>query len=85
MPKRSACLATTTVCDATCVLLRLEILCPHIGLVVEPDLRDENSEQAENDGKPDHDDGAGTHGNKPRLTRPKLRGLFVQTLEARQY
>ena len=34
---------------------------PHIGLVVKPGLGDEDGEQAENDGKPDHDDGAGTH------------------------
>jgi hypothetical protein len=33
-----------------------------LGLAVEPALRDENREQAEDDGKPDHHDGAGTHG-----------------------
>ena len=34
---------------------------PHIGLVVKPGLGDKDGEQAENDGKPDHDDSAGTH------------------------
>jgi len=49
----------------------LDILRPQTGLIVEPDLSDEHREQAEDDGKPDHDDGTGTHGDKPRLTQPK--------------
>ena len=32
-----------------------------LGLAVEPGLRDENREQAEQHGERDHDDGAGTH------------------------
>ena len=70
VPKRNGCFATTTVCDATCVLFVVEILRPHGRLVVEPDLGDEHGEQAEDNGKPDHDDGTGTHDDKPRLTRP---------------
>ena len=46
------------------------------GLVVQPDLSDEHGEQAEHDGKPDHYDGTGTHGGKPRLTRPKSSAVY---------
>jgi len=46
------------------------------GLIVQPDLSDEHSEQAEHDGKPDHYDGTGTHGGKPRLTRPNSSPVY---------
>lgn len=46
------------------------------GLIVQPDLSDEHSEQAEHDGKPDHYDGTGTHGGKPRLTRPNFSPIY---------
>jgi hypothetical protein len=61
-------------------LVRIDIPRPHIGLVVEPDLRDEYGEQAENNGKPNHDDGTGTHGDKPWFDATKLpRSLRANT------
>ena len=51
------------------LFLRLHALRAHVGLVVEPDLRDEHGEQAEHDREADHNDGTGTHGGWPRLTR----------------
>jgi hypothetical protein len=47
------------------LLVRLEIRRLHVGLVVEPCLGDEYGEQAEHDGEPDHDDGAGTQSFGP--------------------
>jgi len=75
--------------DGSCrhrLLVRLEILRLHAGLVVEPDLGDEYREQAEHDGKPNHDNGAGTQGFLPRLTRPELLwSIRSPRLEVRKY
>jgi hypothetical protein len=43
------------------LLLRLETLRAHLGLTVEPGLREKHRDQAEQNGEPDHHDGAGTH------------------------
>ena len=43
------------------LLLRLETPRAHLGLAVEPGLREKHRDQAEQDGEPDHHDGAGAH------------------------
>ena len=47
------------------LLVRLEAAHAHLGLAVEPRLRDENRKQSEQDGEADHDDGADTHDDYP--------------------
>ena len=61
VPKRSGLLATTMVCVAIWFLVCLEAAHAHLGLAVEPGLRDENGKQSEQDCEADHDDGADTH------------------------
>jgi hypothetical protein len=55
------------------LLLSLETPHPHLRLTVQPRLRDENREEAEQNGKADHDDGTGTHERYSCLTQPTFR------------
>ena len=73
LPKRSGFDATTIVLVLIGFLLDFEAAHALFGLAVEPGLRDENREQAEQHGERDHYDGACTHADFPRLTPQFLR------------
>ena len=60
------------------LLVGLEALHALLGCAVEPDLRDENREQAEQHGKPDHDDGACAHEKSLELAPSLERSCRMQ-------